>query len=226
MDFVSLALYGEGSTDGRFLSSVIEKTAQRLLQDNHRSDDLQIVLEVKELEEKKEQRELRMLEAARLSVENHILIVHADADKRGFEKTLQELFQPGYDLIQREQGELCRCLIPVIPVRMIEAWILADYELLLKKIGTKKKAEDLHIPKQVRGIEEIADPKQRLKDAIRLALADRPRRKQESEFKERMKSLYEAIGKSINLERLDQLQAYQAFKKDLSEAFRNLGLFL
>src|SRR5205085_9734766 len=124
---------------------------------------------------KKRQREAILL-AAKKAVGYHILIVHADADHPKADKARLERFEPGYKLVQQTNEDVCKDLLPIIPVQAIEAWMLADYELLLAEIGTRMSMYDLGIPEKASQVEAISNPKQRLKEVVRKAYASRSKR--------------------------------------------------
>jgi hypothetical protein len=227
MDFLSLALYSEGSTDDRFLSLVIERTARLILQ-VYQQNNWQI-LPVKPIERPKQgSRPERILKAACIASEYQALIIHSDEDGNGLAATHKHRFQPGYDLVQHEvtlqRGSVCERLIPLFPIQEVEAWMLADYELLLEEIGTKKRAEDLNIPKKARLAESIAHPKERLKEAIKLAFKDHPSRLRRTSVEEIKGSLYEPMGRNVSLDRLEQLDGYKYFKAELIDAFKAMSI--
>jgi hypothetical protein len=117
MSSLSLALYCEGNTDERFLPPVIEKTTKRIL-DEHKRYNVQVLIQLIEVERKK--RGESILEAALKAWGNHVLIVHADADDPKADKAWNERFVPGFKLTQQTPGDICRNLLPIIPVHAIE----------------------------------------------------------------------------------------------------------
>jgi len=159
MSLLSLALYCEGNTDERFLPPVLEKTTKRIL-DEYKRNNMQVLVRLIEVERKK--RGESILEAAHKAWGNHILIVHADADDPRADKAWYERFEPGFKLVQQAPGGVCRNLLPIIPVQAIEAWMLADYELLLAEIGTGLRANELNLSMKVGQVETIAMPKRTL----------------------------------------------------------------
>jgi hypothetical protein len=214
---LSLALYCEGNTDKRFLPTVITKTSKQIL-DKHKRNSVQVLpIQVIEIE-KKRQREAILL-AAKRAVGYHILIVHADADHPKADKARLERFEPGYKLVQQTNEDVCKDLLPIIPVQAIEAWMLADYELLLEEIGTKMNAYDLGIPTKASLVESIAKPKRKIYEVVRKAYASRSKRQREVDID----FLSESIGERISLERLRQVPAYQQFVNDLTETLKKLN---
>ena len=218
MSTLLLALYCEGSTDHRFLPPVISQTARRIL-DSHQRNNIDVA-SIRLVEVKKKKRPESILQAAREALGFHALIVHADADHPSPDKAWDERFESGYKLVQQTKEDICRDLLPIIPVQAIEAWMLADYELLLEEVGTKLSAYDLDIPVKASQVEAISKPKQRLKKAVRTAYASRSKRHRAIDID----FLYQAMGERIKLERLMEVRSYVRFEEDLTGTLKNLNI--
>ena len=129
-----LSLYAEGNTDDRFLKSVIERTAEHLVRAS--KDELIEVRPVFAVD-----RGLldaadgagKILQAAGDACEYDILIVHKDADTQPHQEVKDTRFEPGCTLIRQRPAteKVCRNLIPIVPVKMTEAWMLADLQAVL-----------------------------------------------------------------------------------------------
>ncbi|SRR5260370_23723403 len=137
MRVLVLGLYAEGSTDHDFLPPVIQKTAERILAQHEQCEVEALVFPIEPSKSVKKDHAKGILQAARDSFGYHALIVHADADDPTPEKALSERILPGYRLVQHAKGQVCKHLVPIIPVQAIEAWVLADYELLLAEIRNR-----------------------------------------------------------------------------------------
>jgi len=105
-------------------------------------------------------------------------------------------------------------------VQAIEAWILADYEMLLNEVGTDLNAHDLGIPKTAKYVQKISKPKRKLEEAVQIAYANRSKRRREIDIR----FLYQPMGEKINLKRLQQVPCYKKFVEDLTETLINLNL--
>jgi hypothetical protein len=79
MRTLSLILYPEGNSDGRFLSVLIQKTAQHIL--NNHANTIVEVLDVEVVKVTKQEGGKDILEAALEAYGRHVLVVHKDADK-------------------------------------------------------------------------------------------------------------------------------------------------
>src|SRR5712692_4028151 len=146
MKNVAVALYAEGPTDQLFLSEVIRRTAkQNLNQSGQPYIDVKPVDSIS-FSKIGMKRDECILQAARRAASCNILIIHADADYRTAERAFKERFDPGYLLVQQAQEDVCRCVLPLVPVQMTEAWMLADPEALKAALGTSKNAQELGLP--------------------------------------------------------------------------------
>ena len=221
MKYLALALYAEGSTDRYFLPSIIRRTSRHIL-DHHGQSKVEVQpLDLIEINKVGFSQNECILQAAQKATGDHILIIHCDADHPTPEKALQERFRPGYELVQQVKEQICRSLVPIIPVQKTEAWMLAaDHDLLRREIGTSISAQNLGLVNRARQVESDPDPKQTLKEIIRKANAERSRRRREVD----LMSLYAPLGRGINLERLGNVPSYKQFVKDLTETLKILNL--
>ena len=214
-----LALYAEGRTDERFLPIVIQRTAERLiLQKSSRNVD---VLEPSvldgEIDEKYDKRTERVLEAARRAKGYHALIVHADADAPTPKQALQNRILPGMQAA-RNRNDTCPLLVPLVPVRMTEAWMLSDPDALKRVVGTNLKPEELGLPASPHQVESVKDPKDLLEQVVQNAWRSRRRRR-----RLKIGELYEPLAYLISLDRLRSVPSYRQFKNDLAKALTQLG---
>ena len=221
MTVLVTAIYAEGRTDERFLSVIIKRTVVDLLASQGRG--VTEVLDPVVFESNPEDsRAERILSVARKVSGYHILFVHADADHPTAEKAYRERIEPGIERIQKaaKAGEdVCQTLTPVIPIQMLEAWMLTDPDALRSVIGTNIEPGKLNIPLTPSAIEGLADPKQQLTEIIRTAYAKRPRRRRKFNLSE----FYQPLASQINLKKLAQLPAYQQFVKDITQVLTDLN---
>lgn len=203
-----LALYAEGPMDERFLAVIIQRTVQQIVAARE-----SMVVDVLEpipvrIEDTRGQAEC-VLAAARQTEGYHALVIHADADHPTPDRALAERIQPGLRLVQ--QAGITHHLVPLIPVQMTEAWLLADPEALCQVIGTRMTPAELNLPTQVHQVESDPNPKQTLAQAVQRATAQRGRRR-----KMKVAELYGPLARTISLERLRSVPAYQQFVDDMS----------
>jgi hypothetical protein len=99
--------------------------------------------------------------------------------------------------------------------------MLVDYNALCEEIGTDAEATDLGLPATARQVEAIPDAKEKLKEVIRIATANRPRRRRRAIS---LGELYEPLAKRLDIELLKQVPAFQVFVTDLTATLKQLNL--
>lgn len=101
---------------------------------------------------------------------------------------------------------------------MVEAWMLADKELLKEEMGTRMSDEELGINRMP---ELYLDPKATIIQAIGKSNRTTTRRhRKDLDISE----LYASIGARLELEKLHLLPSYRQFVDEVREAYRQLGL--
>ena len=129
-----------------------------------------------------------------------------------------EKINPAKEFLSDKKGEICKSLIPIVPVRMVEAWMLADKELLKEEMGTRMSDEELGINRMP---ELYLDPKATIIQAIGKSNRTTTRRhRKDLDISE----LYASIGARLELEKLHLLPSYRQFVDEVREAYRQLGL--
>ncbi len=211
-----LALYAEGSTDERFLPRIIQRTAEHLLAGYGVEilDPFMINGDIHSRATIQEQ----LVAAARKTHGYHILIVHQDADAPDQDRALQERIQPGLDIVRQESDHHQQNIVPLIPVRMVEAWMLADPVALCQAIPGCSAPDKLDLPKKPERVERISDPKAELK---RIASIYQARRRRSRWITYRAK-IQERLADEIAIERLKRVPAYQTFEQKFSQVLREL----
>ena len=216
---IVLALYAEGRTDDRFLPFLIQKTTRHILAQDEQNAVL-LAVELIHILKENRSREACILEAAQQAAIYDALVVHSDADNRNYKQTKELLFDAGLKLTYSSHDHVCKNLLPIIPIRMVESWMLADFEALQKVLRTDLNARDLGLPEKAKQVEMVAKPKQVLEQAMLKAQTHRSRRHQQVDIG----TLYEPIGEKISLERLSQVPSYKQFVADLTETLKLLDL--
>lgn len=214
--FIGLAV--EGTTDRRFLRSVVCRSFEEIVKNKSNQE---IDVEVFFVEEPKVGRSFPEFVAAssKAGVERFgimILAVHADSDKDSLQERMNDKFVPAQTYLNELEGDnYCRIITPIIPIRMIEAWMMADTVLLKEEIGTDKSDYDLGIHRRP---EIIADPKAVIENAISIAQRDLPKKRRTLSISD----LYGIMGEKISLAALSQLASYQAFCAAAEKSIRQL----
>lgn len=220
MRTISLALYAEGTTDYRFLPVVIQNAVENILFSNN-SPDIAVVEPTLITGIKERTEENKILAAAKAAQGVHILFIHMDGDTKTLTEIKEERFYPFEKSIKESSGRLCRDLVPVIPIKNIEAWLTCDYEAFCQAVGTHATPEILGIPLNPRLVESLADPKHTFKEALRIAhsLRRKKSRYDPGEY-------YEILGRTIKLESLMRVPAFRAFYDEVANKLREMRIIL
>lgn len=204
MSSLWFGFYGEGKRDYGFLQPLIQRILDLML------PQVDIFLLTIELSEKGLSQTEKIKQVAQKANGYNFVIFHLDADASDTEKAYQERFLPGYQQLDPLDKHLNRDLIPLIPVRMTDAWLLVDAVALNNVIQPQADLRTLGVPEHPQQIESISDPKSIFDATIRqskispLSLPD----------------IYDNLAAEINLARLEQVPAYQEFKTRLIQTLK------
>ena len=213
-----VGLVTEGTTDYRFLYSIIERLLLEIANDCHSDLIVEYIFKVP-----KEPGSFvdAMNRASRKAYENgaSILCIHADADDRSNKNVYDYKINPYLSQLQdMSDEEYCKNIIPIIPIQMIESWMMADKELLKRQINASYLSDnDLELH---RNPEMYADPKQAIENAILIAQRNSAQRRRNAIT---IADLYEELGNMIELDSLRLLPSFQDFEEKARVLFRKMG---
>jgi Domain of unknown function (DUF4276) len=210
----------EGSTDTVFLQNIVQKTIESVAFECKGQIDIEVLpIEINKTGLNFPE---QVITAAKKGMDDYgiqIICVHADADHTNSSNTYGYKINPAKaELSAQNPNEYCTILVALVPVREMEAWILADKELLKSEIGTTKSDTELGIH---RAPESIANPKEVIESAIRIARADMTKKRRHTLT---LLDLYLPLGVSMDMQKLEKLPSYQDFKSNIRNAFVALNL--
>lgn len=217
---VFAGLFAEGSTDITFLQNVVQKTLESIAFDCRGQLDIETLhLEIDKTDLTFTE---QVLKAAKKGSEDYgiqIICVHTDADDSSSQNAYHRKINPAKtELDNQNEADCCKILVAIVPIQETEAWMLADKDLLKQEIGTHKTDNELDINKNP---EQIANPKEVIEKAIRIARAGLTQRQRNNLT---IADLYLPIGQSIDLKKLEHLTSYIDFKNNVKNAFIQLNL--
>ena len=215
-NIVTIGYSVEGTTDKRFLNAVIRKTFEDVALQCESEIDVYDPIYFHKPRGKGFTEQIKEVAERAYKDGINILCIHADADDDDDTNTHQTKIKPAFDTIDALEDQICKNLVAVVPIHMIEAWMLADKELLKKEIGTLKSDDDLTIN---RAPETIADPKDTIKSALRISQEGLSKRRKHIEIGD----LYQPLGQKLSIERLQSLSSYNKFRTSVEDAFKKLN---
>jgi hypothetical protein len=214
-----IGLFTEGSTDNRFLESVVKRAFDEAAFEA--VGDFEIYLQPINLSKQGLSFAEQVIQAAKKGLEQFgitILCIHRDADNENDSNVFQNSINPAlYELSKKKDKEYCKVTTVIVPVQMMEAWLLADKDLFKKEIGTSKTDSELGIN---RSPETIADPKEIIKEAIRIARQDLTQKRRKDLV---ISEIYMPLGQKISIDKLNTLKSYLKFKQSVQSAFKVLN---
>jgi hypothetical protein len=210
---ITFGFLGEGSRDYGFILPVAERQIQGLLP----AYDVQPIPYNQSHVPSNLPLDERILAYARLGEGLHFLLYHLDADHSDTTSAYENRFSPGLQRVEAAQQGVNRQIIPVIPIRNSEAWMLADYDAFKIVTATKVHAIKLGFPDVPHQVESLSNPKQAFENALRDARPGSRRKLLADE-------VCPALASEIDLSILAGIPAYQAFLERLQNTLSELHL--
>jgi hypothetical protein len=132
-----------------------------------------------------------------------VLFVHRDAEAQPPDLRREEIAMALRGMLVRH--------IPVVPVRMMEAWLLADEQAIRSAAGNPNGTDNLHLP-ALRRLEGLPNPKSVLYDALTKASGLNARRRSRLPVHQRVQLIPNYID---DYSRLNVLPAFQTLQQDI-----------
>ncbi|MDZ5446447.1 DUF4276 family protein [Micromonospora sp. 4G57] len=148
-----------------------------------------------------------------------LIVVHRDADNAGRHARQQEI-----EAAVRSSGGTAE-LVPVIPVRMTEAWLLLDEAAIRQVAGNPRGRMGLGLPKP-HEVESIANPKEVLRVCLLTAAEVTGRRREgvAKRFNQHRRQLLERLDPAGAVARLDSWRRLVADVDHVVKRWRSLGV--
>lgn len=215
--YSTLAFLREGKTDEVFLSKVLLRATERLC--SLHAGGLVDFGPLQELMPQDRTMEACKKVAVDCAGRYDILFVHTDGNGDP-EKARRERVAPIAQAVRESGHPPCRA-VPVVPVRMMEAWALADGDALRHALGCAKSDSEFGLPSPRQNLEKESDPKSLLNHCSAVARGGRRSRRTRggpsSGFLDR-------VAEAVSLDSLAKLPSYSRFERDLLGALVDLGI--
>lgn len=145
--------------------------------------------------------------------ECEILLVHRDAEKESPEHRVAEIHDAARSLPSVAP------VVCVVPVRMMEAWLLFDETAIRRAAGNPNGAMKIDLPR-LKDIERLSDPKSVLLDTLKSASGLKGRRLRQFSAELARKLVADNI---TDFSPLLQLAAFQRLESELRETLARIG---
>jgi hypothetical protein len=213
---IIIAYATEGTTDIRFLESIIKRTFEKIA--FQCSDTIEIFdpIYLTKVQGNIKEKALKYGEQI-VKSGAMIFCLHIDADHKTDQQAFNNQINPAFNVIKNKYPELSNNLVAIVTIQMTEAWMLADTEVLKSELGTNETNEKLGINKHP---ESFADPKQILINIIKITRENLTKRRR---YKLKIDELYQPLGQKIKLENLENLSSYKKFKDRVISVFYSLN---
>lgn len=205
MRYLTSALISEGITDDRFMSGLLSRILADICATEF--DDSVEIADVLVLRNRCGPSSVpEILSLVDANPRTFMLVfVHRDQGANA-RRTEEEWLRP----LKRSWGQRIERLVCVVPVREMEAWVLADGDALRRALGVSWSDSELGVPVRRAAVEDISDPKKAL------ALIE-PR------IGRGISNYFERLGELVSLKRLGEIPAYQRLLVDVRNALAELG---
>ena len=220
-NFILAGLFTEGTTDVRFLSSVVERTLIDVVFDF--AGEFETKVEVITINKSGLNFNQQIIEASRFAFDKFgvvFLFVHTDSDASTDELIFRTKIVPAEENLLLQDDVHCKHIVAIVPIQMTESWMLADKNLLKEEIGIEKTDAELGIHLNP---EAITNPKSLIENIIRLSIEDLPKRRRNRGLN--ISDLYQIIGQKIEISELEKLSSYVKFKNSLIDKLRELSYY-
>lgn len=144
-----------------------------------------------------------------------LIFIHRDCDNQSIKDREIEIYNAAHAAGIKEK------IIPLIPVKTLEAWLLADEKLIKEVAGNKNFRSPIACLPKIKSIENLADPKKTLLDALcEVSEAQGSRLKQ---FKSRFGEMRARLTFGLDCTGpVSNLPSYIEFRKKVNAASSNL----
>nr|WP_315174910.1 DUF4276 family protein [uncultured Flavobacterium sp.] len=220
-NFILAGLFTEGTTDVRFLSSVVERTLIDVVFDC--AGEFETKVEVITINKSGLNFNQQIIEASRFAFDKFgvlFLFVHTDSDATTDDLIFKSKIVPAKENLLLQDDMHCKHIVAIVPIQMTESWMLADKNLLKEEIGIEKTDAELGIHLNP---EAITNPKSLIENIIRLSKEDLPKRRRNRVLN--ISDLYQIIGQKIEISELEKLPSYVKFKNSLIDKLRELNYY-
>lgn len=193
--------YGEGTTDTRYFPVLLQRYIDKVCREQGIDADIFPVLDnVPKVTGKSFIEEMREVKKAFSGLE--LIFVHLDADSRSSQQVLTNKWQPWLEVCNVPDVWL-----PIIPVKMLESWLLADRVALEETFIIT--SQDLDVCLSNMHPERLPAPKDILRDI------------QKRGKQKRTRGFERLLAQRTRFTELEKLISFQEFAKQVEDYFEH-----
>ena len=206
-----LAFSGEGKTDNRFVPNIINRLISEYMFQNNITAEFSWNI-IRRTGSSKN----NILDLCKRENGFTLVFFHRDSGNDTWEDTFNNHLSSALEIINNDRKErYLRLIVPVIPVKETEAWMLYDKKLLIDKIGVNLTEQELQLDYKISNIENVSNPKERIENAIEIYKLKLPVKRRK--YSVSISDLYDEIALEIELEKLNSSPSFSALKMSLQE---------
>jgi len=218
MRYLQPAFYGEGPNDYAFLPRLLQRLCEQVALDiGHGQFEVAEPLMLDDPEGAPRRRSVRVAESAVEARDAwNLLWVHSDGAGDP-EASRATCVQPALDLLSQRLAPGSWAGVAVVPVREVEAWVLADGDALRAALGVSLDDDALGLP-GAGACERLTDPKDPLKQVLKTALG----RQYRADRTSGLQSVLRAVAERSRCETLRALPSFRACEAEMRGALLHL----
>ena len=144
-----------------------------------------------------------------------LLFIHRDAEGQPLADREQEIMRA----VQTVKAEILALFVPVVPVRMMEAWLLIEEAAIRSAAGNPNGDDELDLP-LVRHLENLPNPKGVLHNLIREASGLGAHRRQRLKVGQLVYRIADLVN---DFSPLESIPAFSSFSAELRHVLKDNG---
>lgn len=201
----------EGPSDAWFLQPLLDRALQHLICENFPGNE---AFPIRRIHADHQRPEDVLAASIREDGTFDVLLLHHDgAPQRSSEKVVERMRAVWRTRAGHEP------LVPVVPVRETEAWVLADRAALADTLSIRAAQVEKAVPARAAEIESLIDPKKPLRSLVEPTMS----RQDKTHHDEFYKDLLELLADNISIDRLREFPSFARWWDDMKQALEGLG---
>lgn len=212
MRYLNCLLVCEGSSDAWFLQPFLHRALEQLVCESF--DDVVEIFPIRALRADHQRPEDVVAASIREDGVFDVLLYHHDGAPPRHSKDVVERMREAWRTRAGREP-----LVPVVPVRETEAWVLADRVALATTLSIRAASVEKAVPSRAADIEALIDPKALLRSLVIPTVGMRARRRHHELYED----FLDRLATRVCLDRLREFPSFARWWDDMTEALEGLG---